>query len=159
MAMAPTIMGGDRILANKLAYRVGAVQRGDVVAFKAPPSAYLAGERAPDYVKRVVGIPGDRVEIKRGGGVYVNGVKQKFGAMSIPDYDWPINEFGMPAGMPYLVPEGAYFVLGDNCNTSNDSHRWTNQETGRPTPELPRGLIRGKVTVRLWPPARVGQVG
>jgi signal peptidase I len=156
-AMSPSVNGGDHLLVNKLAYRLRSIQRGDIVVFKAPPSALAGGDPSVVFVKRVVAIPGDRVEIKRRDGIYVNRVKRRFGAMSVPEYDWPVDEFGMPAGMPYVVPTGTYFVLGDNSNTSNDSHRWMDPETGEPRPELPGGLILGKVTLCYWPPARVAK--
>ena len=156
--MAPTLKQGDRMLVNKLAYRVSSVERGDVIVFDAPKAALLRMAEPVTLVKRVVGVPGDRVQIKAGGGIYVNGERLDPHPVAVPEYDWPVSSAGEAAGEPYAVPPGNYFVLGDNCNASNDSHRWRDPVTGRPAPDLPRERILGKVSVRFWPPVRIGEV-
>jgi len=146
---------GDRILVNKFVYRLNAPQRGDIVVFRAPPQA-LMGDGKKDFVKRLIGLPGDRILIKRGDGVYVNG-KRLIGPheASVPDYDWPVDEMGLPTVDAYQVPSGCYFVLGDNRNLSRDSHIWSDQVTGEPKPYLEGGRVLGKAVVIFWPPTRI----
>jgi signal peptidase I len=158
-SMEPTLLCRDHILVSKFIYRLNPPQRGDIVVFDAPPQA-LHGDDKKDFVKRLVGLPGDLVEVKRGDGVYINGNRLvEPSAVVVPDYDWPVDEFGLPTGRPYQVPSGCYFVLGDNRNTSNDSHRWTDLLTGDPRPELPADRVLGKAMAIYWPPTRIGLVG
>src|SRR5206468_3167964 len=114
----------DRVFVNKLSYRFGQPSRHDVVVFRAPREALAAehSDSSPesvsaedtDYIKRVVGLPGDMVEIHHGI-LYVNGQPQTEPyCREHPYYDLP----------PYVVPEDKLFVMGDNRNHSNDSHRW-----------------------------------
>jgi signal peptidase I len=108
ISMQPTLYEGDFVIVNKLAYKLGTPSRGDVIIFHAPPDP--TGE---PYIKRVIGLPGDTVEVK-GGMVYVNGV--------------PLHEPYIKAAPnyhnTYHVPLDALFVLGDNRNNSSDSHSW-----------------------------------
>ncbi len=157
-SMAPSLVEHDRILVNKFVYRFNPPQRGDIIVFDAPRHA-LYGDGRKDFVKRLVGLPGDTIRIRRGDGVYVNGRRVEEPAeIARPEYEWPLDEYGMPADEPYRVPEDCYFVLGDNRNESNDSHKWTGLD-GRPRPELKASGIVGKAMVIFWPPARVRLVG
>jgi len=160
-SMTPTLLEGDRILVNKFIYRFNEPQRGDIVVFDAPPQA-LQGDSRRDFVKRLMGLPKDRIEIHRGIGVFVNGelVKEPPG-VPLPDEDWPVDEMGIPTGKPYEVPPGRYFVLGDNRNDSNDSHKWSEVVGGTRVarPELERRALLGKAMVIFWPPSRIGLVG
>lgn len=153
-SMKPSLLPGQRLLVNKLLYfhfswgrvtkHIPLVQkegdvaflfhpprRGDIIIFEPPlPSA-------SDYVKRVIGLPGEKVEIKEGK-VYID--------------DQPLNEpyiadaprYTMP---PETVPQGYYFVLGDNRNNSSDSHSWG---------FVPLNNIVGKAWVSFWPLERWG---
>jgi len=160
-SMVPSLLDGDRILVNKFVYRLNPPERGDIIVFDAPEQA-LDGDTKKDFVKRLIGLSGDEIEVVRGIGVYVNG-QQLVDApgVPLPDYDWPVDRFGEPTGEPYVVPPGCYFVLGDNRNDSNDSHRWADLSGGtvRPRPELPAGRVLGKAMVVFWPPMRIGLVG
>src|SRR5262249_21388488 len=90
-----------------------------------------------DFVKRVVGLPGDTVEI-RDGKTLVNGREDTDGfCLDRPDYDMP----------PMLVPAGKLFVMGDNRCRSNDSHRWG---------ALDEDLLIGRAVLVFWPPTRAG---
>lgn len=139
-SMVPTLRIGDRLLVNKFLYRFRAPRRGDVIVFIAPPSAeQFPTDRGPeDFIKRVVAVEGDLVEIYNHH-VYVNNrmVDEPYIAES-PDYAiYP----------PIEVPKGQLFVLGDNRNHSNDSHVWG---------FLERNRVVGKAMVIFWPPARAG---
>jgi signal peptidase I len=108
ISMQPTLYEGDFIIVNKLAYKLGAPSRGDVIIFHAPPDP--TGE---PYIKRVIGLPGDTVEVN-GGKVYINGVPLREPYIkAAPNYH-----------NTYQVPQDSLFVLGDNRNNSSDSHSW-----------------------------------
>ena len=109
-SMLPTIQLQDRVMVNKFIYYFKDPVRGDIVVFD-PPDALNSKE---DYIKRVIGLPGETIEVKNST-VYVNGE-----ALNEPYLYEAINyEFG-----PVVVPEDALFVMGDNRNPSYDSHRW-----------------------------------
>ena len=126
-SMEPNFHEGQRLLVNKAVYKFGDPKRGDVVIFHAP------GNQDGDYIKRVIGLPGDTVEIE-GRAVYVNGTRLVEPYIKDPPrYTLEEQE----------IPDGEYFVLGDNRNNSNDSHRgWL----------LPRENIIGKAWISTWPP-------
>lgn len=107
ISMQPTLYEQDFVIVNRLAYKMGNPQRGDVVVFQPP----VASEEP--YIKRVIGLPGDTVSIS-GGKVYVNN-----SPLSEPYIMAPPNYNGV-----WNVPEGQLFVLGDNRNNSSDSHQW-----------------------------------
>jgi signal peptidase I len=133
-SMEPTLMVNDRILVAKFLYRFEPVARGDVIVFRYP----LNPQR--DFVKRVIGLPGNRVALKEGV-VYVNGQRISEKGYTIkPDY----GNYG-----PVTVPRGDYFVLGDNRNNSEDSRFFG---------YVPRANIIGKAIFIYWPPQRVGFV-
>ena len=110
-SMENTIMAGDRVIASRLSYTFSDPERGDVVIFKYPDDEDVL------YVKRIIGLPGDVVEVKNGG-VYVNG--EALGE----DY---IKETTEGFYGPYEVPEDCYFMMGDNRNNSLDSRYWDNK--------------------------------
>ena len=143
-SMAPALRPGDRILVNKLAYHLEPVRRGDIVTIHAPPSATL--DSAPrTFVSRVVALPGDSVLIERGQGVFINGKRLDEPYAAAPEYDWPAGEWGQALGQPYVVPQDACIVLGDNRNRANDSHMWG---------PLPLSNIIGRVSCVWWPPRK-----
>lgn len=134
-SMQPTLQSGERLLIDKISYRFREPQRGDVVVFRYPsdPRQY--------YIKRVVGLPGDTVQIA-GGELYINGILIKEEYTSGPI----VGDFG-----PLVVPPGEYFVLGDNRNNSEDSR-------SRRVGTIPRESIVGKAFVRYWPLSRSGRI-
>lgn len=129
-SMLPNMHNGEYILVNKIDYYFESPSRGDIVVFKAVP----AGQPDRDFIKRVIGLPGDRVAV-RNGWVYINRHK-----LREPYKRYPINyTFG-----PERVPRNDFFVLGDHRNDSYDSSKWQ-------TPWLPRGDIIGKAWIAYWP--------
>lgn len=112
-SMVPTVNAGDKLLGFRMAYMFSEPQRGDVIIFN--HQCYENGEEE-SLLKRVIGIPGDKVEI-RDGRLYVNNeeVTEDYLAEEM------IGSFG-----PYIVPKDSYFVLGDNRNLSDDSRLWDN---------------------------------
>lgn len=112
-SMENTIMPGDRIIALRLTYYVSSPERGDIVVFKYPDDESVL------YVKRVIGLPGETVEVKDGE-VYINNSDTPLDDSFVKEQ--PVGDFG-----PYEVPEGCYFMMGDNRNNSQDSRYWVNK--------------------------------
>lgn len=125
-SMQPTLQDGEYILVNKMAYRTKLPDYGDIVVFHFPI------DPNQDFIKRVIGLPGDQVEVGQGE-VSVNGqvLREPYIAAS-PQY----------AGV-WQVPEGYIFVLGDNRNNSSDSHSWG---------AVPKENVVGKAVLVYWPP-------
>ena len=132
-SMEPSFYEGQRLLVNKAVYLIDDPERGDVLIFNAPNG------RNGDYIKRIIGLPGDTVEIKEGA-VYVNGAKlDEPYIMSNPGYTLKEEK----------IPPDMYFVLGDNRNNSDDSHHgWL----------VPHENIIGKAWISTWPPSKWGIV-
>lgn len=128
-SMKNTIMEGDRILAMRTAYWFDPPQRGDVVIFRFPDDP--TGKTL--YVKRVIGVPGDTIEV-RDGQVLINGQVQE---------EPYIREITRGEYGPYVVPEGCYFMMGDNRNSSLDSRFWENKF-------VEKDQILGKVVMRYY---------
>lgn len=139
-SMLPTLQINDRLIVDKLSYHFNNPQRGDIVVFS--PTATLEKQNFHDaFIKRVIGLPGDKIEVK-GGRVYVNDQPLRedyIGKEEQPQYQWG----------PTVVPPNSYLVLGDNRNNSYDSHYWG---------FVPREKIIGRAVVRFWPPDRVGEI-
>lgn len=141
-SMVNNLHDGQYLIIDKLSYswlvadvlKLGGPQRGDVIVFE-PPNR--PGE---DYVKRIIGLPGEKVEI-RSGQVYINGTP-----LAEPFKPTP-GSYTM--SNPVVVPEGQVFVLGDNRNNSNDSHNWGT---------LPLEKIVGRAWVSYWPPDEWGVI-
>jgi signal peptidase I len=134
-SMLPLLEDGERIIVNKFIYRFHPIERGDVVVF------YYPRDPSVSFIKRVVALPGDTVEI-RSGQLFVNGqaVREDYLAARFRDQD------GYP---PTLVNKGHYFVLGDHRNSSNDSRAWG---------EVPEKYIYGRAVYRFWPLNKLGAI-
>ncbi|HHV71704.1 MAG TPA: signal peptidase I [Clostridia bacterium] len=132
-SMIPTINIQDRILSNRFIYHFREIRRGEIVLFYAPDKPGMI------YVKRVIGLPGDEVVIKDGN-LFINGQEIQEDYLNEPMR----GDFG-----PYLVPEGHYFMLGDNRNSSNDSRFWDNKYVSK-------DKIIGKAFFRIFPLNKMG---
>lgn len=153
-SMEPTIQINDRILANKLVHRLRPPRHGEIIMFRAPEWVTPGEEKI--FVKRVVGLPGDKLQVK-GGKLWRNGrpVPEPYLAEA-PRYEWP------EGGGTIDVPPDSVVVLGDARNDSNDSHFWEavseDGSTVEPRPFLPMERIVGNLVYRFWPPDRMGTV-
>ena len=148
-SMRPTLIEGDLILVNKFIYgakipftdlrlpAVKEIKRGDVIVFIYPEDA------KKDFIKRMVGLPGDVVEI-RNGTIYIND-KPVLNPVFNQRYYYNRGDFAKD-GQKLVVPEGNYFVLGDNSGSSKDSRYWG---------FVPKNNILGEAMVIYWPPQRI----
>lgn len=136
-SMEDTISIGDRVFGNRLAYKFGDPERGDIAIFKYPDDESVL------FIKRVIGLPGDKVEI-RDGLVYLNDSADPLEE----DYlrETPIGDYG-----PYYVPEDCYFMLGDNRNNSKDSRLWENTYVAR-------DKVLAKAVFRYYPFDVIGTI-
>ncbi len=125
VSMQPTLKPGEFLLVNRVAYKLGDPSIGDIVVFHAPGASDL------DYIKRVIGLPGDEIRVEDGA-VYVN---------NQPIYEPYLSEPPRYSGV-WEVPPDQYFVLGDNRNNSSDSHLWG---------FIPRDDIVGRALLVYWP--------
>ena len=128
-SMEPSLWDGDRLLVDRVSYSIMEVKRFDVVVLRYPVDPTV------DFVKRIVGLPGDRIRIEHGS-IVVNGKLVRNAFKFVPD---------RAEMAELLVPHGQYFVLGDNRPISCDS-----REFGL----VPASLLKGKVRARFWPLAR-----
>jgi signal peptidase I len=130
LSMEPRVQAGEIVLINTLAYRFGAVRRGEVIAFRHDAPT------AETYIKRVVALPGERVEVREGV-VLVDGRELAEPYVQFRD---------RRSAPPVLVPPHAFYVLGDNRAESDDSRNWG---------VLREADIVGKAVVGIWPPRRL----
>jgi signal peptidase I len=128
----------DRVIADRLAYRFHGPRRGDIVVFAAPSAAARACQAGGTFVKRVVGLPGERLAA-HGGRLYVDGRRLDESAY--------LRRGVFTVLEPTRVPPGAYFMMGDNRGDSCDSRAWG---------ALPRRNVIGRVDLTYWPPMRLG---
>ena len=130
MSMEPRVHAGEFVLINTLAFRFGSIRRGDVVAF------HHDAPTPETYIKRVVGLPGERVMVQNGA-VTVDGKPLAEPYVQFPD------RRSAPA---VVVPAGSLYVLGDNRADSDDSRTWG---------VLSASDVVGKAVIGIWPPRRI----
>ena len=131
-SMEPTLHSGEFMIVNRLAYKLGSPQTGDVVVFHYP------GNPDQEYIKRVIGLPGDRVVIANGRVSVNDQVLDEPYIAAPPEYEESTT-----------VPPGMLFVLGDNRNNSSDSHSWG---------PVALDQVVGKAVMVYWPPTEWGLV-
>ncbi|MCL1852690.1 MAG: signal peptidase I [Peptococcaceae bacterium] len=133
-SMLPTIQLKDHVMVDRLFYRMGELERGDVIVFTAPKHPELVDLAGQAMVKRLIGLPGETVEV-RDGYVWIDG--RALNEPYVISGGKTAREFA-----PVTVPEGYYFVMGDNREGSNDSRTWG---------FLDRKLVIGRVLFCYWP--------
>jgi signal peptidase I len=156
-SMEPTLQINDRVIVEKVSYALGQPHRGDIIVFYPPQSPYIQ-DSTKAYIKRIIGLPGDRISI-HDRQVFVNDVAldEAYIAEAV-DYVYPpeqkklqellaAEELGNKVALANLnvsvtVPEDSFWVMGDNRNYSNDSHVWG---------FLPKQNIIGHACFRFWP--------
>lgn len=140
-SMKNTILEKDRMIGLRTAYWLSDPKRGDIVIFE-NPDYYEKGSLASDkyFVKRVIGLPGDKVVI-RDAKIYINDSKTPLEEPYLPEEWTEMN--GSTEELEYNVPEGCYFVMGDNRNSSNDARYWINTY-------VKRDKIIAKAEFKYW---------
>jgi signal peptidase I len=131
-SMEPTLHSGEFVIVNKISYKLNSPARGDIVVFHFPR------DPEQEYIKRVIGLPGDEVSISEGN-VFVNG--------QLLDEPYITSKPSYPG--KWTVPDDHLFVLGDNRNNSSDSHNWGT---------VPMEYVIGKAVFVYWPPENLGLI-
>lgn len=132
-SMEPSFHDGQRLMVEKVSYRFGEPKRGDVVVFRYP------SDPRRKFIKRIIGLPGDEITIKNGF-LHINGQRLEEDYINGPTY----GTYSAPTFGPVLVPDGHYFVLGDNRRNSDDSRY---PDVGF----VPRKNLVGRARFVYWP--------
>lgn len=138
-SMENTIMPGDRLIGNRLAYMNDAPERGDIIIFRYPD------DEEELYVKRVIGLPGETVDITDGK-IYIDGASEPMEEVYLKE-EWTV----ATGDYHFEVPAESYLVLGDNRNDSWDARYWTNTY-------VHLDKILGKAVVTYWPLGNIGKL-
>jgi signal peptidase I len=150
VSMEPTLKVGDMVLVNRFIYRIHPPRRGDVVVFHPPgvgqtPIRGARTEASVNFIKRVIGLPGETIQIVHGTTLICRAPHRSCFALHEPyvmAHHYPSDNYG-----PYTIPKGDYFVMGDNRGNSDDSRVWG---------PLPRRNIIGEAFMIYWPLNRIG---
>jgi len=134
-SMEPNFENGDYLIIDEISYRLREPQRGEVIVFKYP---YNPSQR---YIKRIIGLPGELIEVKDGRVMVENQV--------LNEAEYLSSGLTMPGNVRFLLDENEYFVLGDNRGSSSDSRQWG---------PLKRTNIIGRVYFRAWPVTAMAKI-
>lgn len=158
-SMVPTINVQERVLVDKIFYKLTGnkatkgIKRKDILVFEPPAEAFNLTGKKDDFIKRVIGLPGDTVEIKPQSGVYING--KKLDEPYIPkiirngideSYGPGLNQKIFGTEGPIKVPPNSLFMMGDNRTNSSDSRVWGFASISK---------VKGRAIVRFWPLSRL----
>jgi signal peptidase I len=133
----------DRVLANRFLFHLRDPRRGEIIVFKTPPAAAVKCGAGGTFVKRLIGLPGEVIQLRLRGGdgyVYINGKPLE------EPYIQQIRRSAAQTYGPFKIPKGMYFMMGDNRSQSCDSRQWG---------PVPRKNLIGKVFATYWPPQRI----
>lgn len=144
-SMVPNFQDGEHVLTDKVSYKVREPQRGEIVVFHAPPDAHCPEGTGCDFIKRILGVPGDTIEVKENA-IWVNG--SKLPEPYIPA-DFPILAGNATKGKSVYLGPDEFFVSGDNRPYSSDSRAWG---------AITKNDIIGRVFFRYWPPTAISAV-
>ena len=144
-SMDPTFQSGDYVLTDKISYRTGNPERGDVIVFHAPPEAGCPTGTGCDFIKRILALPGETVAV-HDGFIFVNGKKMK---ESYLPSDFETNPGKFIDGRTVTIGPSEYFAVGDNRSHSSDSRVWG---------PVSKSEIVGKAFFRYWPMNQIGVV-
>lgn len=139
-SMVPNFLNGEYLLTDKLTYRFGEPQRGDVIVFEAP------GTNGEEFIKRIIGLPGESILIKQGK-IYING--KLLSEAYIPSTSPTDSGNFLKEGQETLIPNDKFVVFGDNRRASSDSRAWG---------FVAKDKITGRAWVIYWPISKVGVI-
>lgn len=139
-SMDPSFIDAEYLLTDKITYRFREPKRGEVVIFTAPMNQDY------EYIKRIIALPGETIKIE-GGNIFING--EKLEESYLPPQRATLTGGFLREGQSLIMPEGRYFVIGDNRNHSSDSREWGT---------VPLESIIGRAWFRYWPLSRLGLV-
>ncbi|HEX9817662.1 MAG TPA: signal peptidase I [Patescibacteria group bacterium] len=144
-SMVPNFQNGDYVLTDKISYRLGSPQRGEVIVFHAPPAANCVEGTGCDFIKRVLALPGETVAV-RDGKIFVNdrALPEDYLPSDLKTNPGPFTQNG-----PITLGADEYLAVGDNRSHSSDSRFWG---------PIHRSDIVGKAFFRYWPPGSIGAI-
>lgn len=144
-SMVPNFQSGDYVLTDKISYKISEPKRGDIIVFHAPNSAHCAKGTGCDFIKRILGLPGETIEV-RDGQIFVNN-------QPLPEPYVPAEFETLPGAYtqtgPIVLNADQYFAVGDNRPYSSDSRSWG---------PITKDEIVGRAFFRYWPMQSVGVI-